>query len=323
MRNASLKNTHLVPVKIVKVGRFLLVHLARPERLQLSRGFFRDALPAEVTADRIIGLDQWLMEQKSNSSNMRFGDTCCIFHVARCGSTLLANNIRSNGASVVLSEPAFVGKLRKILEDQEPDLWADTLQCMIGVWQSWAGLQKKKLVIKFNSLMHENQTEIMNSLPGCRFLFLYREPVAVLESLLRKKPKYIQNEWVGTDLDMVDELKELSQSGPEINATQHYCNAIRKFTSFKHTDFISVSYDALQDQFPSIMTYFRFETEEKDLNWESGTYAKSRDGIEKAYIPVSTEIVEKFASENAECLAVAQRYYDAFLRLNPMLCVHP
>lgn len=119
---------HLVPVKIVKVDRFFMVHLLDPERLDLDRGFFRDALPEKLPVDRIVELKQWLLENDANGTQKHFGDTACIFHVARCGSTLLARNLRANSNCVVLSEPCFLGKTYQLLSDQDPSILRATLR---------------------------------------------------------------------------------------------------------------------------------------------------------------------------------------------------
>lgn len=153
--------------------------------------------------------------------------------------------------------------------------------------------------------MHEHYESLFENLGGCRFLFLYREPVAVLESLSRKKPRYLNR-------NLLDDGFGDGAINPERNAARHYCAAFERFSGFQDPDFLTVNYAALKERFPEILKHFCLTSDQPI--WRNSTYSKSRDGIYRPYVPVAKEVVEAFKSTNGQHLKIAQRCFDNFCK---------
>jgi hypothetical protein len=104
--------------------------------------------------------------------------TAFIFHVSRCGSTLLSQLFACDDAAVVLSEvPVLDELLRSNLPDREA-LFASALRVLA---RRRFGTEER-LVVKTDS-WHIFYADVLRRLyPTAPFVLLYRSPQAVLES---------------------------------------------------------------------------------------------------------------------------------------------
>ena len=111
-----------------------------------------------------------------------------IFHVSRCGSTLLTQLLASLPQCIVMSEPPIIDSVLRLHHDQgAPDSTVALLrQVMRAMGQRRTG-QEKHLVIKFDC-WHIHSLELLRAaFPDTPCLFLYREPLAVLASHQRQR----------------------------------------------------------------------------------------------------------------------------------------
>ncbi|MGK5026195.1 sulfotransferase [Janthinobacterium sp. RB2R34] len=111
-----------------------------------------------------------------------------IFHVSRCGSTLLTQLLASLPQCIVMSEPPIIDSVLRLHHDQgAPDATVALLrQVMCAMGQRRTG-QEKHFVIKFDC-WHIHSLELLRAaFPDTPCLFLYREPQAVLASHQRQR----------------------------------------------------------------------------------------------------------------------------------------
>lgn len=111
-----------------------------------------------------------------------------IFHVSRCGSTLLTQLLASLPQCIVMSEPPIIDSVLRLHHDQgRPDSTIALLrQVMRAMGQRRTG-QEKHLIIKFDC-WHLHSLELLRAaFPDTPCLFLYREPQAVLASHQRQR----------------------------------------------------------------------------------------------------------------------------------------
>lgn len=119
-----------------------------------------------------------------------------IFNVGRCGSTLLANMLAAPSRHITLKESSTVGVLlRELLvaateaERQElEELLAVTLPLFGRVAGLPAGLPGPRLFVKPHSLSTVTAGTLLRLFPGTPAVFLYREPGAVVASMLAAAP---------------------------------------------------------------------------------------------------------------------------------------
>ncbi len=117
--------------------------------------------------------------------------TAFIFHVSRCGSTLLTQMLSKLERCIVLSEPPVLDAFFRFYHDNPdiPDAHALFRQLVftLGQRRSQAARKEEHFFIKFDSWHLPWLDFIREAFPDVRFIFLYREPQAVLASHRRQR----------------------------------------------------------------------------------------------------------------------------------------
>ena len=167
--------TLVVPTAIVWRDRTPLMTMGRVEPGKLSFPFWADTLASAHT----IGfrpLDTILDDPDHG------GVSGMIFHVGRCGSTLVCRQFDALPRTFAISEP-FV--FQQLLDG--PAAPADLTQRRIrGLLSAhWQGLRGSfdRLVIKWPALLSQHARVLCDALPGVPALFLHRDPREVLVSV--------------------------------------------------------------------------------------------------------------------------------------------
>ena len=135
--------------------------------------------------------------------------TLFIFHISRCGSTLLTQSLGLNDQYIVLSEVPFIDDLLKQLDIDE---WLTNtgfqkiLKAAISLYGRRFNINQKKLFIKTDS-WHLYYLLLFRLLyPATPFLLLFRKPDEVLYSQQKKRgmhavPGLIKNSILGINDD--------------------------------------------------------------------------------------------------------------------------
>lgn len=124
--------------------------------------------------------------------------TAFVFHMSRCGSTLLANVMAANDRIVMMSEPPVISPLlRSLCNDnlRSPITEAVLLQVLRNVIAALGRRRRQGqqyFMVKFNSWNVLQVRAIQSAFPGVPCLFLYREPAEVMVSLLRRPPGWME-----------------------------------------------------------------------------------------------------------------------------------
>jgi len=300
-----------LPYLFKRYGQHNMVRLVDPEHLDLTQPFFRFALPASGGGESMETFDTWLAAQPE--PNEDYADFCGIFHVSRCGSTLLARNIQASGQAVVLSEPPFFRILRHRMNDTiSADVAWRACLAMLAAWRKWARRLAPHLVIKFNSQLHEYQRDIFARMPGARFLFLHREPAAVFESLIRKPAPYLQH---GPSAAGLANLPQVRCDPLLLAAASRYCPALDAFAALDRPDLMAVDYQELGDRYGAILAHFRLDPQIAPPWSAHGDAKAATDGTERTYIPVSPCRVAQFARDHEDILAIAGAHYRRFVAM--------
>ncbi|KAB0326129.1 hypothetical protein O3297_13390 [Janthinobacterium sp. SUN128] len=111
-----------------------------------------------------------------------------IFHVSRCGSTLLTQLLATLPQCVVLSEPTVIDSLLRLHHDGMTggDSIALLRQAILALGQRRTG-EETHFFIKFDCWHIHNLALLRQAFPDTPCLFLYREPQAVLASHQRQR----------------------------------------------------------------------------------------------------------------------------------------
>ncbi|MBN8504020.1 MAG: hypothetical protein J0L58_06075 [Burkholderiales bacterium] len=181
---ASLQGWLPVAVRIESgAPRF---ELARLGDLHLTAPFFEESLAGQMHRPfhqlfrRSISLGEaeaWLVEHPG------LAPTGFIFHVSRCGSTLVSQLLADSPAHRVLSEPGPVDRvLRAAVDDGQRRRW---LRAVLGLLAQPARETERRFFVKFDSWHALHMEQIRACYPEVPCLVLVREPLEVIASHLR------------------------------------------------------------------------------------------------------------------------------------------
>lgn len=116
-----------------------------------------------------------------------------VFHLGRTGSTLLTESLRCVPNYFVYGEPPPFGSLHRLLDSSK---WSDEYKFSItrGLTNSFAASQPtsaQKTIFKFSTLTNYDLRFFIKAFPRCPYIFLHREPEAMLLSYLRGAPRFM------------------------------------------------------------------------------------------------------------------------------------
>lgn len=110
-----------------------------------------------------------------------------IFHVSRCGSTLLAHLLGELDGALVLSEPGPVDSLIRAEDRLGRDRQIALLRAMVSALGQARAPGQDRLFVKFDAWNTLQHTLIREAFPETPWVFLYRDPVEVLVSALGQR----------------------------------------------------------------------------------------------------------------------------------------
>ncbi|UII33587.1 hypothetical protein LVD17_07115 [Fulvivirga ulvae] len=103
-----------------------------------------------------------------------------IFHISRCGSTLITQMLAQSAKNIVYSEPPLTDEI--LSSDLSHDVKMKTLRAAIILMGQKRKAPHQYLFIKWDSWHLAYYGLIRQAFPGVPAIFLYREPVEVLQS---------------------------------------------------------------------------------------------------------------------------------------------
>jgi hypothetical protein len=125
-----------------------------------------------------------------------------IFHMSRCGSTLVSQMLASLPQNVVLSEPGPVDQVLRMAS--RPETGADLLTRWLRVVTAALGRRRqpseRDLFVKLEGWHVLLLPLIRRAFPDVPWIFLYRDPLLVLASLDRLRPRQMLPGGIDTSL---------------------------------------------------------------------------------------------------------------------------
>lgn len=135
--------------------------------------------------------------------------TAFIFHVSRCGSTLLSQALSTEKQHIVVPEaPLFDQVLR--MNEADPSLSKDVINQLLLKVINWYGQNRSgnylNYIVKLDSWHVHFYKQLRQLFPTVPFYFLTREPLAILKSHIKRRgiqaiPGYINAKLMGIELE--------------------------------------------------------------------------------------------------------------------------
>lgn len=107
-----------------------------------------------------------------------------VFHVSRCGSTLISQMFASLGKNIVVSEASVLDKIiRADAEDEQKVVW---LRWMVNTLARKRFADEENFFIKLDSWSVLDLPLVEKAFPDVPWVFIYRDPVEVIVSNMRQ-----------------------------------------------------------------------------------------------------------------------------------------
>jgi hypothetical protein len=150
-----------------------------------------------------------------------------IFHVSRCGSTLLSQLLAADEKNVVLSEVPFLDAMlrlpyqRKAIEPAKAEKYFEAGLAFYGRQRIAA---QERLFVKADSWHLHFYPQLRRLFPGMPFFLLFREPMGVIRS--QQKQRGIQSV---PGMIETDVLGLTTEEGKELNLDRYMAHVLKSF----------------------------------------------------------------------------------------------
>ena len=114
-----------------------------------------------------------------------------IFHIGRCGSTLVSRMVGHDRGRLVLREAAPIGGLHRASggSDLVPTFTIEqAFKDMLACFDQFAASRGQRVIVKHSSWESFSMGRVAEILPDAPFVFVYRNPIETVESSLDGHP---------------------------------------------------------------------------------------------------------------------------------------
>ncbi len=155
---------------------------------KFTEPFFSDTIsvcknfPENQSSYKVIA-DLEIMSEWSGTINA-INPTAFIFHISRCGSTLLSQMLSLDETNMVLSEVPFFDELLRLPYKNAVDttIVNEYLNAAIELYGRKTSRDETKLFIKTDSWHLHFYEQLRDLFPGVPFILLFRNPLEVIRS---------------------------------------------------------------------------------------------------------------------------------------------
>jgi len=176
------------------------------DTISACRNFEENCKPFKVFSDLKI-MEQWSEDVGSLTP------TAIIFHVSRCGSTLLSQLLCLDKAHIVLSEVPLFDELLRTPYKKNTTISIDKnyIKAAINLYCMQRDEKEKRVFIKTDSWHLHFYKELRNLFPSMPFIFLYRNPGEIILSQQKQRgmqsvPGLVEPEVFGFSAEQINNV---------------------------------------------------------------------------------------------------------------------
>ncbi|HEY0426267.1 MAG TPA: hypothetical protein VGC76_00545 [Pyrinomonadaceae bacterium] len=203
-----------------------------------------------------------------NERNPGLEPTGFVFHMSRCGSTLVAQMLASPARNIVMSEPPPVDSILRantkndLVTDEQRARWLKWIVGALGQRRR----DEKYYFIKFDSWNTIDLDLIRRAFPQTPWIFLYRNPVEVLVSQMRERGAQMIPGAIGQILPGLDFMETLQMPPEEYCARvlARFCQSAINGAASENARF--VNYNQLPEAVTAeMLEHFRVDYSPEDI----------------------------------------------------------
>lgn len=242
-----------------------------------------------------------------------------IFHVGRCGSTLLAKVLSSLDRHIVIKEAEPVQQLLGVeYEEAFRDHRASYFQSLLNIYGHRRLPVHERFFVKFSS-NHVKRLEMIRGLyPGVPWLFLFRNPYEIIPTSLEGPAWFIRNKntaegafEAALPIESVEQMSDLEFS------VQCELSTLRIAAENACDHCLFVDYTQLKpEKLPGILRFFGLKVTREEYDGmveQFGFYSKS-DGESVPFVPDSAAKRDRVTDEIRE--AIEEELWDLYQSLH-------
>lgn len=299
-----------VPVRCFQQETNAFVDWCFLEKVRLTEPFFDDSIARRFRQPfnllfRHQTPIEFLGELNEYSEGLK--PTGFIFHLSRCGSTLVSQMLAALPENIVISEASpidFVVRAKNI-DDETKIEW---LRWMVGALGQRRNEPEKHYFIKFDSWNTLEINLVKRAFPDVPWIFLYRNPVEIIVSHLRQRGAQMIP---GLIREILPELGfEASLEMPP----EEYCARVLEkicrsaLESLQTGDGLAVNYTELPDAVDSkILEHFNIEFSENDRDI---MFAATKFNAKSPQMNFAPDSEQKKKEAGAAALAAAEKFVN-------------
>jgi hypothetical protein len=190
---ASAGQALLAPVQVSATGGDVYVDWAYFGARRLTGPFFEDAI-RRALALPFNALFRYRMTMRDFAGNSDVAHSLApagfIFHMSRCGSTLVAQMLAALPDAIVLAEAApldMIVQLARAWPDMPESDHVRMLTAMVAAYGRRRSADTRRYIIKLDSWHTLALPLFRRAFPSVPWVFLYRDPVEVMVSQMRQR----------------------------------------------------------------------------------------------------------------------------------------
>lgn len=235
-----------------------------------------------------------------------------IYHVSRCGSTVLSNMLNVVADHFVLAEPTPLGALFQRSTLFADEQWVELIRASINSLSAHAPSSARHFFLKFSHVMTHQVPLIRSAFPSVREIFVYRDPIEVVVSLVSNDPL----PWIWSEsLSGIPRMRAMEM--PVTELTSRIVGAMLKAMCehvSEHT--LLINYSQLGPSTPGmLLRHFGITpTDSIIAKMVSGLSHYSKDPTHSRSFIADSSKKRELASA-AICLSVEDHAADAYRRL--------
>ena len=242
-----------LPIRIFRDRDDLLVDWCHMGKTRLTHPFFEDSVNAQFRRPFSLLFRRVTPIDRLDTLTSGVYPSGFIFHMSRCGSTLVTQMLSRLPKNVVLSEaPPIDSVLRVSASEAERTRW---LRSLLNTYGRKRSGEEEHLFVKFDSWSTSELGLLTRAFPDVPWIFLYRDPVEVIVSHMRQP-----------GVQMVPGLINGMNAGNEEDSgavsSEEYCARVLATVCSSALDLtdsargLFVNYSELPDAFSTIVGHF-------------------------------------------------------------------
>ena len=201
-----------------------------------------------------------------------------IFHMSRCGSTLLNNMLKQSDKNIAVSEPEVLFQLLHVASEETAPYILELFKKAVYHLGKKRKEANEHFIIKFSSASTVFMEYVIRAFPNVPRVFIYRDPAEVLVSNL-KNPN---QEWVTMERVLGITAEEMIQQNTLLeNFALGLKRTCEGFANHFDKQSMAFNYNQLSGQlFERILEFFKIYPEPEELEKmlsEMQYYSKNRN----------------------------------------------